>query len=102
MSAWESVLNEASKSFRGGNEELSDAWGELRGEAVARGEQLLDEAKKHAAALLALAASRGIRAAREYGVPLVAPRRRRGSAWKWIVAAAAVAVIAAGIASSRD
>ena len=101
MSAWESVLSEAAKSFRGGNEEVSDAWGELRGEAVARGEQLLEEAKKHAAALLALAATRGVRAAREYGVPLVAPRRRRGSAWKWIVAAAAVAVIAAGIAS-RD
>jgi hypothetical protein len=100
MSAWESVLSEAAKSFRGGNEEVSDAWGELRGEAVVRGEQLLEEAKKPAA-LLALAATRGVRAAREYGVPLVAPRRRRSSAWKWIVVAAAAAVIAAGIAS-RD
>jgi hypothetical protein len=101
MSAWESVLSEASKSLRGGNEEVSDAWGELRGEAVVRGEQLLEEAKKHAAALLALAASRGIRAAREYGMPLVAPRPHRRSAWKWIVAAAVVAMIAAGVAS-RD
>ena len=100
MSAWDTVLNEAAKSLREGNGELADAWGELRGEATARGEQLLDEAKRHAAALLALAADRGVRAARQYGVPLVAPRRRRRSGWKWILAAAVVAVVAASIAAS--
>jgi hypothetical protein len=93
MNAWETVL---------GNDELAESWNDLRGEAVSRGEQLLEEAKRHGAALLALAANRGIRLAQEYGGTLIAPRRRRRrSAWKWILAAAVVAVIAAGVAS-RD
>ena len=101
MSAWETVLSEASKSLREGNGELAESWNDLRGEAVSRGEQLLEEAKRHGAALLALAADRGIRLAKEYGGAFVAPRRRRHrSAWKWIVAVAVVAIIA-GVAS-RD
>jgi hypothetical protein len=102
MNAWQTVLNEASKTLREGNEDFADSWGALREEAASRGEQLLDEAKRHGAALLALAAERGVHLAKEYGVPLVSGRRRhRRSAWKWVIGAAAIAVIAAGIAS-RD
>jgi len=103
MNGWQAVLNEASKSLKEGNEDLAESWGDLREEAVSRGEQLLEEAKRHGAALLALAAERGVRLAKEYGVPLVAGtrRRRRRSGWKWVVGVAAIAVIAATIAS-RD
>lgn len=102
MGAWESVLSEASKSLRGGTEELTHSWEDLRGEALTRGEQLLEEAKRHGTALLALAAGRGIQLAREYGVPLIASRRRRRrSGWKWVVAALAVTVLVVGVAS-RD
>ena len=102
MNNWQAVLSEASKSLREGNEDLADSWNDLRDEAVSRGGELLDEAKRHGAALLALAAQRGVRLATEYGVPLVAGRRRRRrSGWKWIVGIAAIAVIAASIAS-RD
>jgi hypothetical protein len=102
MNPWQTVLNEASKSLKEGNEDLADSWSALRGEAVSRGEQLLDEAKRHGAALLALAAERGVNLAKEYGVPLIAGRRRRrGSPWKWVIGAAAIAVIALSLAS-RD
>jgi len=101
MSAWESVLSEATRSLRGGSEELAGTWEDLRGEALSRGEQLLDEAKRHGTALLALAAQRGMKLARDYGMPLVAPRRRRRSGWKWVVAAVAVTVLVVGVAS-RD
>jgi hypothetical protein len=102
MNTWQAVLNEASKSLKGGNEDLAESWDALRQEASSRGEQLLDEAKRHAAALLALAAERGVNIAREYGVPLIAgSRRRRRSPWKWVIGAAAIAVIAASLAS-RD
>ncbi|HET9793542.1 MAG TPA: hypothetical protein VFS34_03690 [Thermoanaerobaculia bacterium] len=102
MNTWQAVLSEASKSLKDGNEDFAESWGVLREEAVSRGEQLLDDAKRHAAALLALAAERGVHLAKEYGVPLVAGRpHRRRSAWKWVIGAAAIAVIAAGIAS-RD
>ena len=102
MNTLQTVLSEASKSLKDGNEEFADSWGVLRDEAVARGEALLDEAKRHGAALLALAAERGVALAREDGVPLVTGRRRRRSGWKWVLGLAAVALIAAGIASSRD
>lgn len=102
MNTWQAVLSEASKSLKDGNEDLAESFGVLRDEAVVRGEALLEEAKRHGAALLALAAERGVALAKEYGVPLVTGRRRRRrSGWKWIVGVAAVALIAAGIAS-RD
>ncbi|HKB71311.1 MAG TPA: hypothetical protein VKH46_10745 [Thermoanaerobaculia bacterium] len=102
MNTWQAVLDEASQTLKDGNDDLAECWKDLRGEAFSRGEALLEEAKRHGAALLALAAGRGVRLAKEYGVPLVTGgRRRRRSGWKWIVGIAAVAIIAAAVAS-RD
>jgi hypothetical protein len=102
MSTWQTVLEEASKSLKDGNDDLSECWKDLRGEALSRGEELLDEAKRHGTALLALAAERGVRLAKDYGVPiLTGSRRRRRSGWKWLAGIAAVALIAAAVAS-RD
>jgi hypothetical protein len=102
MSTWQAVLEEASKSLKDGNDDLAECWRDLRGEALSRGEDLLEEAKRHGAALLALAAERGVRLAKEYGLPaLTGTRRRRRSGWKWLFGVAAVALIAAAVAS-RD